>query len=498
MPVAIEPCLWGAIMKAYWKRTVRNLICNLWFSIAVAAAFFGFVAPGLAQVSPNIQTQAIIMAPPVTATVPSGPPTSSSDPWSILEAAAHGALSGANDKCTRVAATQLKQKLAFIDKFAPLKLDKFSAAELVEKLKSDPAFAKAILDRLYEHVRKLNNLSAFDSKESRNRYIQQFIQPSARYCDGQPTVIKASLIFNPTFETNALKSGPGGSTALSSDLGGSALVTTGVGEKRPYDIVFLSVQSASQRYTTYVSKSLDTFTAQSGYQLLIDGYYYDEVSAKRTGLDKDDIPLINNSGVTYESATFGVFSQTLFLPTYLRKSAELFTPQVTLAGQNYNLGARSQKCDTNATVPEPKTERTLVVNNFCNYADFSITGGQTFSDTPTLQNINLALASTVGMRIKETGWTIAGQVTLTGRAYENVPGGRQDFLVQAGPVFTYAFANSSHKTDASSWSNSCIFQLPINYFQNYSTVTKDAWSGLIIQPTLTISFMPPPSPAVFQ
>jgi hypothetical protein len=78
---------------------------------------------------------------------------------------------------------------------------------------------------------------------------------------------------------------------------------------------------------------------------------------------------------------------------------------------------------------------------------------------------------------------------LTPRYFEYVTGGRRDIMVQGGPLLTYApasmkiFANSNTTQSVS-------FSLPVNYFQNYSTVAKYSWGGLVIQPTLTVAFAP--------
>ena len=32
------------------------------------------------------------------------------------------------------------------------------------------------------------------------------------------------------------------------------------------------------------------------------------------------------------------------------------------------------------------------------------------------------------------------------------------------------------------------FTLPVNYYQNYSTIIKDSWNGWIVMPTLTLAF----------
>lgn len=219
-----------------------------------------------------------------------------------------------------------------------------------------------------------------------------------------------------------------------------------------------------------------------------------EQSGRAVSVDPTHIP--SSNAVTYDTASFGVFNQTLFTPTFQHMSADLFTPQFTIGRQNFDLSGHTAICMPGSSSPISSSLVTKSptqqqpVGNFCYYADFSITLGQTFSDVATLQNANVAAAATLGARINNTDWTIAGQTMVTGRLYENVAGGRQDVLLQGGPVFTYAAA-AMQLFKGSDTMEQISFSLPINYYQNYSTVSKDSWGGLIIQPTLTVAFVPP-------
>jgi hypothetical protein len=415
---------------------------RVWICLAITAAYFGSVASGQAQVDPNIQTQANILSPPVI-TVPLVP-TAPAGPLSKATAEILKKIKFPEGPCKPTDA-QIRDAIA---KVAP---KKFNAA-------ADFLAASSLLSD--DEAEKIKQLLTYT--------------PNFQYCHGQPTVLKASLLFNPTFETNARKTGSNSSPDASFDVGGGVLVTTGVGDKRPYDLIFLNVQSASARYATNSSKSLDTLTMQAGYQYLIDAYYY--YGGKPVSVDQNHIPRSN--ATTFDTLSFGVLNQTTFTPTFRQQTADLFTPQVTLARQNFDLAD-----------PNAKPCLSGSGSNFCYYMDLSLTVGQTFSDVPTLQNANVAISATVGRRFDGTDWTLAGQAVATSRSYENVPGGRQDFLLQAGPVLTYAPAATATPFGRAS----VTFSLPVNYYQNYSTISKDAWSGVIIQPTLTIAFLPSPA-----
>ncbi|HLJ01280.1 MAG TPA: hypothetical protein VKT76_16325, partial [Bradyrhizobium sp.] len=355
------------------------------FFLSVATAYFGSVASGQAQVDPNIQTQVNILAPPVI-TVPLEP-----IPNSVPE--------------SKMVANFLK---IFPKNLCP-PTEKQIRAALPPKLAAK--FDATSLQTLTE-----TELSLIKAK-----LVQS---PDFTSCHGQPTAVKASLQFNPTYETNALKSGHNGSWDTSSNVGGGVQVTAGLGDKRPYDLIFLNTQSASARYSTFTAKSVDTLTVQAGYQYLLAGY--DEHG--KIPVDGSYSP--TSKAITFDTLSFGVLNQTIFTPTFQQRTADLFTPQVTLARQNINLADSKTPCPGATKPPSPS-------DNFCYYMDVSLTVGQTFSAVSTLQNANVAVSATVGKRFTPE-WTLAGQAMITSRAYENVPGGRQDFLLQSGPLLTYA------------------------------------------------------------
>lgn len=450
-------------MSARERCSSGYIFSGLRILIVAAGAFFGFAAQ--AQVSPNIQTQANIVAPPVTLVTPNSTTVpASADEYRIF-AGRVPFRPELNPKPGECPPTD-KQIIDFVvQKVLPQTAEqRMRPLDLYSLLGTDP-------DRLREIVTRI-------LKTTPRPRIQ--IPPNWKCTRGQPTGVKASFTFNPTYETNALKTGSNSSKDFSAGFGGSVLVTTGVGEQRPYDLIFLNAQSASSRYVTYSSKDLDVFSTQAAYQYLIGAYYYDK-SGQSIFVDRTHLP--SSSAVTYDTASFGVFNQALFTPTFRTKSADLFTPQFTVGRQNLDLNSGH-----GAPCMPGSSSSASAAGNFCYYMDSSITVGQTFSDTITLQNANVAAAVTLGARIDRTDWTVAGQAMVTGRFYENVPGGRQDVLVQGGPVFTYSAAAVQLFGDTK---QQISFSLPINYYQNYSTVSKDSWGGLIIQPTITIAFVPP-------
>jgi hypothetical protein len=431
--------------------------------VTATAAFFGSVVSGQAQVDPNIQTQANILSAPLTTVplVPVQPVT----------------------EISKTHAEALK-KIGITGPCPPTKEQVKAAVDQVvhESKANDPRFNMEALEK----ASTLQILTLFKPKEmARVKFLAT--PPNFLYCHGQPTNLRASLIVNPTYETNALKTGVNGSPDESFAAGGSVLVTAGLGDKRPYDLIFLNMQTDSSRYATYSAKGIDTFTAQAGYQYLIDAYNYKDGNALPINLG--NVP--GNKAVTYDTVSFGFLNQTTYEPNFRKGTADLFTPQVTLGRQNFDLAdPKGPLCSPSSdwskptlATPKPDPRSNL---NFCYYLDLALTLGQSFSDVPTLQNANAAISATVGHRLNGTDWTLAAQTIVTSRSYENVPGGRQDYLVQVGPVFNY-----NHAPIPTALGNlSFAFTLPVNYYQNYSSVSKNAWSGLIVQPTFTLAFSP--------
>jgi hypothetical protein len=436
--------------------------------VAATAALFGSVAPGQAQVDPNIQTQANILSAPIVL-LPLAPPDTPEGPR----------LNAALSKELRVAGpcrpTEARARKEF---------DRILGERPPNEKPHGLDTANAPLLTIYDKLSQ-------PEKERARKNLSAPLPINFQDCHGQPTTLRASLVVNPTYETNALKTGVNGSSDGSFDAGGGLLVTTGLGETRPYDLIFLNMQTASARYATYSAKGIDTFTAQAGYQYLIDAYYYND--GKSLIVNKDNIP--GNKAVTYDTVSFGFLNQTTYEPNFRKGTADLFTPQVTLGRQNFGLtDPTAPLCSPSSdwlkpTPTNPKPDPNSY-SNFCYYLDLALTLGQSFSDVPTLQNANVAVSATLGKRFDGKDWTLAAQAIVTSRSYENVPGGRQDYLVQVGPVLSY-----SHAPVATSAGNlSFSFSLPVSYYQNYSNISKDAWSGIIVQPTFTIAFIPPPPP----
>lgn len=289
--------------------------------------------------------------------------------------------------------------------------------------------------------------------------------PDLTCSTGQPTKIKVSLPLNPTYETDVLKTGNNSSHGESFGIGGNVLITSA--GLRPFDQVVMYAAEASSRYTpsAFSSQNVDSINSYMAYQAFLhaDGYYRDGSIIKNIDPSTPPTKVPDANMTTIDTVAFAIQNQTAFMPTFHKEKTDFFTPQFTLSSQNINLDD-----------PKHTAECGMNLQAFCHYANLALTVGQSFSDVTTQQNFNVAGSATLGWRI-DGNWSLLLQTMATGKEYENFVGGRRDLLLQAGPALTYANGNVS-------------LQLPVTYFKNYSTVSTAAWSGLVIQPTLTISF----------
>jgi hypothetical protein len=304
------------------------------------------------------------------------------------------------------------------------------------------------------------------------------LQPLAVNFCTSPTTVKVSFPFNPTYETNVLKSNQNNSPGESTGFGGSLqLVTPGL---RPLDLIGLSLQSQSVRYSNpFSSKNFDAVTATAAYQFFINAFGIDlngQAYEVYYGMkEKKLLPPPNM--ITVNTVAIGIQNQTVYLPLFRMEQVNLFTPQVTFTHQNMPLFFTKQCA---VRIPDPSKD------GYCYYADISVTVGQTFSDVTTQENTNVALSVTPGWRIHNTDWRLTLPATVTARDYQNVPGGREDLQLQIGPTLAYApppFVDPAFIT-------SVLFTLSTTYNQNYSTVAKNSWHGIIVMPTLTVAFAP--------
>jgi hypothetical protein len=431
------------------------LPCYLGASFAIGttiAASLGYSVGAQAQ-DLNLQTQLNIVSPsPLGATSPSNEATS---PTSN---AALGALSAKSMSLRR--ALETKTCTTGSDQ-----KDK----QLIELLQKFPE--KMTVEEYQLRSPKYLRFLSF----SRTRVTPFAIPPgniNFTCTTVQPTTIKVSFPLNPTYETDVLKTGNNSSPGESFGIGGNVLVTTG--GLRPFDLVVLNAQEASARYTPFSSPNVDVINSFLAYQYFL-GAVADE-NGRMVPIDEHNPPPANIANmITVDTLAFGVQNQTAFTPTFHQEKADFFTPQFTLSRQNTDLDDPNDRpCLNSSGKPA-----------FCYYANLSLTVGESFSDVTTQQNANVAAAATLGWRPNGFDWNLSLQAMATAKDYEDVVGGRQDLLLQIGPVFTYAPKSTNlTNNDATAFT----FSLPVTYYKNYSTVSAAAWSGLIIMPTLTVAF----------
>jgi hypothetical protein len=334
-------------------------------------------------------------------------------------------------------------------------------ADIVSRFKE--SVAKGIdpsIERLSpELVIKILNHPAVSTKNIYKFALIVGFPPTAIKFDGkpQPVQVKVSIPFNPTYESNVLKSNSSSIADTSAGFGGNVqVILPGL---RNFDLIAVAAGAASARYTDTPAKSLDSFNSSVAYQ-----YFIDATTADGSPLDLKKVPSPNL--LTIDTLTFGFQNIAAYEPAFRAETADLFTPQATVARQNINLSG-GKECQTAA---DPTSK------GFCTYANLAANVGQTFSDQLIQQNANVAAAATIGWRIDRTDLAFELQAVATGKAYENFAGGRQDVLLQQGAILKYAPSKSVNAS------------LAVNYYEQYSSVSAASWRGLVVQPTLTILF----------
>jgi hypothetical protein len=429
--------------------------------VGVAATFAGLSsAQAQTAATLNLQSQLNILLPSIAAPSPSFPEAPTATATKLTAEAAQ-------QKCTDYRpvvravreATSTDEKLkAFAAQISEPELKEFK--DIILRRAADETYFSNHPKSAAKAVRVL-------SKKTRAK----FVYPPSAPC--QPPSLKMGIVLNPTYETDVLKTGNNSSPGASFGVGGTAQYTTpGVGK---LDVIALSASTASSRYSDFPTKNLDAVSGQAFYQFFIDGQ--DDKGRPIDPSSPANFPKSPNL-LTFDYLALGFQNQTAFTPTFHSETSNLFTPQATLGRSNMNLNPGSPSCSNGQSGKNEK-------DSFCNYLDLALTAGQTFSDVTSLENFNLAASATVSRKIDKTEWTIALQGIATGRTYEDFAGGRDDVLLQAGPVLSFSHSFPGEPVALS-------FSVSASYYQNYSTLAKAAWGGVIIQPTLTLAFLPLP------
>jgi hypothetical protein len=471
----------GATVSA--QKILTSRYSFLFFALA---GLLGGVPSAKAQVDPNIQSRIQIYTLPLTATTAETQQVTTnfgaclSDPQFILMLAHHGGLQLPPD-------LKKHDTNRYDDSRNPL----FGIlAEKQNKQRAADILAQYFLNK--ENVKKAHEVvSNFLAQASNSTPIQRgrlrpfFLPPTGiPFCATQSVTVKLSAPFNPTNESNVLKSSQNNSHGTSWGYGGAAqmVVPAPASFARPFDVVGFSAQSQSVRYNQYPLKSLDSLIFQGAYQFYLGASGYDTNGSPTGPITPASPPtgIPPNNMITVDSVAFGFQNQTAFVPAFHAETVNLFTPQITFNRQNQDLSFAGQSCFT--AIPDPRKQ------GFCYYADFSLTAGQTLSDVSTQENANITASATPGWRIPDSDWKLTLPMTATARSYENVTGGRRDLLLQIGSALNYTpppFYDRIGDTYVASLSISAT------YNQNYSSVVADAWRGYIIMPTLTIAYQPP-------
>jgi hypothetical protein len=436
-----------------------HLVFSLAMSIA-AAAVIASVGESEAQADLNLQTQTEIISAPFSVRQPAAPAvTTGTEARRVL-------CRGTGPNCVPIAFEKAVQVLTAVKSQRLLRAQKLNTTARALSAKEVKGQAEAAARDCF---REETPECKADFKAASLSFTPITVNPTV---DRQPTKIKFTFPLNPTYETNVFKSNTNIHADTSFGFGGGWQVVTGVGEKgeRPFDLVVLSASSASSRYNAFPVQSADVATVQAFYQHFLGAYGADGTlifSEAGKNVSSGSVPAVGM--MTIDTVAVGAQNQTAFTPFYSKEKANFFTPQVTFARQNINLGNPNGGCGSDG-------------GSFCYFANLALTPAQTLSDVATQTNANVALAASIGTRVDRTNLTVALASTVTGKAYEYFPGGRQDLLVQIGPNLQYGINNCFNAS------------LSATYYRNYSTVRAAAWNGVVVQPTLNIIFPVPAMP----
>lgn len=284
------------------------------------------------------------------------------------------------------------------------------------------------------------------------------LKPGPGDAPTQPTSISFTFPSSPIYESNANKSNRLGRSDSSVSFGGGFTITTQ--GFRNLDVIGISAGGSLVRYARLADRSFDTLTGSAQYQMFLGAY---DISAKMIDLTHgSNLP---TGQVTFNTLTFGLQNSTAFAPTFRAETTSLTTPTVVYSWQN--IPFNRELC---------ATKLNQQTSSFCYFADLSATVGHTLSDNRLLENTNLSAAATLGHRIGGTDLVALWGTTITGRTYENVIGGRNDFTVQFGPKLQYRPLSK------------LTTSIGVTYNRNYSSLATAEWHGWIVQSALTLSF----------
>jgi hypothetical protein len=268
-----------------------------------------------------------------------------------------------------------------------------------------------------------------------------------------------------------------------------AQITSGVSESRPYDVMGTSVQATSARFgdnRDALKLNSDILVFQGAYQFLLDAFYFDPKGG--THLIDTVNPAANNLApppglVTYQTLILAAVDQEGFIPYFEKQNTNLFTPQIQYSISNIPLAGVG---DSNRCAGAPKGSVPGQAENYCVSVKLTANFGDTFNTMkPVQDNVNYALLATPTIRFNETNFVISFPNSYGEKIYNNLAGGRHDFLWQHGvtPQYSFDIPDNRGKVSAS-------ISIPVNYTQYHSSIVKNSYNDLTVMPTLKFSVAP--------
>jgi len=218
------------------------------------------------------------------------------------------------------------------------------------------------------------------------------------------------------------------------------------------DTFTLSAASVSARYPNFPELNFDAITAIANYRYVIGGFYPLQAAQSQDTKVLDALDLRVTTSSSFE-------------PLFSRETVTFVTPSMTVSRLNIPLS--NQLCGEKRDA-------------FCYYADISGSLGYSFSDVLIQENANGNAAATLGWRMPESRLTLALTGKIGGRHYTNFPGSRDDLTLSGGPSILWSLYPN------------VTASFGVTYYEQYSTVDRARWNGVIAMSGLTAKFSPLP------
>jgi len=321
-------------------------------------------------------------------------------------------------------------------------------ADIQKKGRASPEAVRAMTSAARVETAKALGIPTTRTKVEKKTEIVR-VTRSVTVVDPPKTTFVVSIPFGASYESNVFKTHLNVQDGAVFTGGVGAALNVPVGKE---DTFTFSAASTSGRYPEFPQLNFDSITAIANYRHVIGGYFPiagAEFPNTRV-MDTVDVRVTTSSSLE---------------PLFRRETITFVTPSATVGRSNIPL--------SNGLCGEKR-------DNFCYFADIAGNVGYSFSDVLAQENLNAFAAATLGWRLPESKLTIAVGGRVAGRHYTNFPGSRDDITLSGGPNILWSLYPN------------VTASFGVTYYQQYSTVDRARWNGIIALSSLTAKFSPLP------